>query len=75
MVGNQAIGPDLHLAAVASLVHQGEILPVIALGKEGFQAAVAALRDVVGNAWDNDSCHAYHDAKSISDMIELSIIK
>jgi len=75
MVGHQAIGPDLYLAAVAPFGHQVEILPVITFRKEGLQAAIAALRDVVGDAGDNDSCYACHDKKAISDMIDLSIIK
>lgn len=55
--------------------HQGEVLTVIAFRKKSIHAAVTALRDVMKNVWNNNSCYTCHATKVTLALTALSIIK
>jgi hypothetical protein len=59
---HQAIAPDLHACPLCCLGEQIAVRRIIAVLEKGLFAAVAALRHVVRDAWEDDAWEASHDA-------------
>ena len=62
VIGHQAIGPHFGLRSLCRSGEKIEVERVIAVLKERALAPVAALRDVVGNAGDDDAGQTGHAA-------------
>ena len=60
VVGHQAVGPDPQAAGLALVGQQRQELAAVGVGEEHVLAAVAALRQVMRNAWNNNSCQSCH---------------
>lgn len=65
VVGHQTVGPDRDARPLRLLGQEIAIDLLIAVLEEDRFAAIAALRDVVGETWDNDARAAGHGRHSL----------
>jgi len=66
VVGHQAIGPDLTAGAARGFGEEVTVERVVGVFEERLLAAVAALRDVIGNAGNDDAREPGQGASSPS---------
>lgn len=60
VIGHQAIGPDCGLRSLRACLDKRKIPRLITVLKKHRLAAVAALRDVMGNIWHNKAGNSGH---------------
>jgi len=63
MVRHQAISSYLHTSLAAPFRHQFQIRIIIFITKKDLLTTIPSLRDVVGDAGDNDSRYTNHPSK------------
>src|SRR5262245_26963916 len=63
MVRHQAVCPNLDLVGATPLRHELQVTLVILITKKRLLAAVSPLRDVVRQAWGDNSCESRHERR------------
>jgi hypothetical protein len=68
VVGHEAIGEDAEAGVRVKLAEEVEVEGVVTVVEEDLLAAVAALGDVVGDVWEDDSGDAGHMEDELAGM-------
>lgn len=76
MVRHQAPGSDFKTGFAAPFSHQRYIGMIVIIAEKGLLAAIAALRDMIRNAWDynaGDTCHEWRVSEIATESIKYTV--